>query len=246
MSLHMTPLRTFPSSSTAFLGGLKSALTSVFLPVLAGTFIGVGSLAHDFGFSASWLALSTAMVWAAPAQVIVMSALGAGNSLAEAAVAVTLSAIRLFPMVVALLPLLRGKGTRLHHLLLPAHFTAVSVWVESLRLLPEIPHERRVAFCNGLGVGYLAIALCAGAIGFQLAAELPKLLSGALLFLTPLSFLITTARNASAMVDRLALVLGLIVGPVLTARHVGLDLMWTGVIGGSLAYLVHRLRGATA
>ena len=65
-----------------------------------------------------------------------------------------MSAIRLFPMVVALLPLLRGPGTRLRDLLLPAHFTSVSMWVESLRLLPALPHERRIAFCNGLSVGY--------------------------------------------------------------------------------------------
>ena len=46
------------------------------------------------------------------------------------------------------------------------------------------------------------------------------------------------------MVDRLALVLGLVLGPLLTYWHVGLDLMWTGVVGGSLAYGVHRLREA--
>jgi hypothetical protein len=46
------------------------------------------------------------------------------------------------------------------------------------------------------------------------------------------------------MVDRLALALGLVLGPALTYWHVGLDLMWTGVVGGSLAYGVHRLREA--
>ena len=44
-----------------------------------------------------------------------------------------------------------------------------------------------------------------------------------------MSFLISTARNCRQMVDRLALVLGLVLGPLLTARHVELDLMWTGV-----------------
>ena len=31
-----------------------------------------------------------------------------------------------------------------------------------------------------------------------------------------------------------------------TLQHVQLDLMWTGVIGGTLAYGVHRLREAAA
>ena len=85
-----------------------------------------------------------------------------------------------------------------------------------------------------------------GFVGYYLAAELPPLLAGALLFLTPMSFLLSTARNAKAMMDKLALVLGLLLGTILTATHVQLDLMWTGIGGGTLAYVIHRLREATA
>ncbi len=35
-------------------------------------------------------------------------------------------------------------------------------------------------------------------------------------------------------------------GALLTAGHVQLDLMWTGVGGGTLAYAVHRLRKVAA
>lgn len=240
----MAAPRTFSSSPAAFFAGVKSALTSVFVLVLAGTYIGIGALAHDFGLASWWLALSSMLVWAAPAQVILISALGAGAAAFEIAIAVTLSAIRLFPMVVALMPVLRGPGTRLRDLLLPTHFTSVSMWVESLRLLPGIAHEWRIPFCNGLSVGYMGTAVTFGFVGFYLAAGLPPLFAGTLLFLTPMSFLISTARNARMMVDRLGLVFGLVLGPVLTALHVDLDLMWTGVVGGTLAYLVHRLREA--
>ena len=236
----------FESNMAAFLGGIRSALTSVFFVVLAGTYVGMGALAHGFGLTAWWLALSTVLVWAAPAQVILISALGAGAPLIEVAIAVSLSAVRLFPMVVALLPLLREPGTRLRDLLLPTHFTSVSMWVESLRLLPGVPRERRIAFSNGLSVGYMGTAASFGFVGYYLAAELPPLLAGALLFLTPMSFLMSTARNAKAMMDKLALVLGLVLGTTLTATGVQLDLMWTGIGGGTLAYVVHRLREATA
>lgn len=230
------------SPARVFLAGVKSALTSVFFLVLAGTYIGIGALAHDFGFPVWWLALSSIFVWAAPAQVILISSLGGGSALIEVAIAVTLSAIRLFPMVVALLPLLRGPSVRTRDLLLPAHFTSVSMWVESLRLLPTLPRERRIAFCNGLSAGYMGTAVTFGFAGFYLAAGLPPLLAGGLLFLTPMSFLTSTIRNSRQMVDLLALALGLTIGPALTAAHVGLDLMWTGVAGGTIAYLVHRLR----
>ena len=237
---------TFKTSAAAFFGGVKSALTSVFFLVLMGTYIGIGALAHDFGLTSWWLALSTVLVWAAPAQVILVSAIGAGAAPIEVAITVSLSAIRLFPMVVALLPLLRGEGTRLRDLLLPAHFTSVSMWVESLRLLPALPRERRIAFCNGLSVGYMGTAATAGFVGYYLAAGLPPVLAGALLFLTPMSFLISTARNAKVMVDWLALILGLVLGTVLAGMHVELDLLWTGIGAGTLAYGLHRLREAAA
>ena len=118
---------TFNSTALAFFGGLKSALTSVFFLVLAGTYIGIGALTHDYGFSSWWLALSSLLVWAAPGQVILISSLGTGGAPLEAAIAVTLSAIRLFPMVVALLPLLRGSETRTRELLLPGRVPPISL-----------------------------------------------------------------------------------------------------------------------
>src|SRR5512139_59701 len=236
----------FSSSSAAFFAGAKTAVTSVFMLVLAGTYIGIGALAHDFGLTSWWLAISTALVWAAPAQVIVISTLSTSAALFEIALAVTLSAVRLFPMVVALMPILRGPGTRLRDLLLPTHFTSISMWVDSLRLLPAIAHEWRIPFCNGVSTGYMATAAIFGSVGFYLAAGLPPLLAGGLLFLTPMSFLMSTARNAHMMVDKLGLIFGLMLGPLLTALDVGLDLMWTGLIGGTLAYLVHRAREAMA
>src|ERR1700754_1671282 len=141
------------SQPSAFFQGFAAAWRSVFAYVLFGTFVGIGALGHDFGFSAFWMVLSTALIWAAPAQVILISALGSGA--VEAAIAVTLSGVRLLPMVVALLPMLRTEKTRTRDLILPAHFTAISMWVENLRLLPAVPRGRRVAFCNGLCCGLL-------------------------------------------------------------------------------------------
>jgi hypothetical protein len=37
---------------------------------------------------------------------------------------------------------------------------------------------------------------------------------------------------------------GLVIGPLLAYANIGLDLLWTGIIAGSCAYGVHRLRGA--
>jgi predicted branched-subunit amino acid permease len=231
------------STAGAFFGGMRAAALSVFTLVLVGSYVGIGALAHDYGFSLPWVLLSTTLMWAGPAQVILISALGTGATLFETGMAVTLSAVRFLPMVVALLPLVRGPETRLRDLLLPTHFTAASMWVECFRLLPSVPRERRIAFSNGLGAGFLLAAHAGSIIGFLLAASLPALLTAALLFLTPMSFLVSTARNSATLVSRLALGLGLVIGPVLTYFAVGLDLMWTGIIAGTAAYGIHRLRG---
>jgi predicted branched-subunit amino acid permease len=236
----------FTSSAAAFFGGARSAWTSVYVVVLAGTYVGLGALAHDVGVSSIWLSVSTVLVWAGPAQLIVISGLASGGTLVEIAIAVTLSATRLFPMVVALIPVVRGPNTRLRDILLLTHFTSISMWIESLRLLPHVDRPHRVAFCNGLSSGYMVTGIVAGLVGYYLAAGLPPLLAGVLLFLTPLSFFLSTVNNARQLADRIALVLGLVLGPVLAYWQVPLDLMWTGIIGGTLAYAFQRFREARA
>lgn len=234
----------FASNTAAWLGGLRQAWLSVFAYVLFGTYIGIGALAYDFNFSLLWVTASTLLVWAGPAQVILISTLGGGAQLIEVAIAVGLSGVRLLPMVVALMPILRGPKTKAHQLMLPAHFTAVSMWVESMRLAPSVPVERRIPFVNGLASGYLMSAVIATVIGYYLAARLPTLFTAALLFLTPVSFLVSIARNSSFLVDRLALILGLVLGPILAYRNIELDVMWAGVGGGTIAFVVHRVREA--
>src|SRR5581483_4251035 len=156
------------SNANSVFAGWRAAWTSVFVLVLIGTYVGVGALAHEYGFSVWWLLISNVLIWAAPAQVILLSALGAGATPAEAAVAVALSGVRLLPMVVTLLALIKQKDTRPRELILPAHLTAVSMWVEALRLVPALPRAGRIGFCNGLGTGFM-LAACAGSlIGFYL------------------------------------------------------------------------------
>jgi hypothetical protein len=125
---------------------------------------------------------------------------------------------------------------------LPAHFTAVTLWVECHRFLPQVPRERRIAFVNGLGCGLLCISLSANLIGYLLAANLSETLGSAILLLTPLSFLFSTARNSRSLADVLALVLGLALYPLASLINSGLDILISGVIAGTIAYGVHKWR----
>jgi hypothetical protein len=59
-----------------------------------------------------------------------------------------------------------------------------------------------------------------------------------------MSFLMSSVRNARVTADWVALVAGLVLGPLLAWYGVGLDLMWTGIVGAILAYAAQRLREA--
>jgi predicted branched-subunit amino acid permease len=230
------------SSLRAFLWGMRAVGWTILAAVLFATYLGIGALAHDSGFSLGWTMLSTLLVWAGPAQIIVITTLGSGATILQAAIAVTMSAVRLFPMVVSVLPLMRTPTTKRRELILAAHFTAVTLLVECHRFLPQVPRERRIAFVHGLGTGLLCVSLCGNTIGFFLAANLSQTFGAAILLLTPLAFLFSTARNSKEIADLLALVLGLALYPLAALMNSGLDILFSGVAAGTIAYGVHRLR----
>lgn len=242
------PAITYPvvSPGRALGNGVRAALGSVFCYTLFATFVGFGALCHDLGFSLLWAVLSTALIFAGPAQVISVTMLGAGAPLLSVALAVGLSGIRLLPMTVSLLPMLRTPQTRTRELVFFAHFIAVSIWVETLRFAPHVPRENRIPFCTGIGIAMTSSSILGTIAGFVLAAQLPPLLSAAVLMLTPLSFLTSTARNSILISDRVAYALGFTLAPLLAWLKVDFSLLIAALAAGTLGYAVHWLRRRAA
>jgi predicted branched-subunit amino acid permease len=229
----------------AFGYGMSAVRSTILSAVLFVTYIGIGALAHDTHFSLAWALLSTLLVWAGPAQIILISTLASGAPVVQSAIAVTVSAIRLFPMVISVLPLMRSAETKKRQLILVAHFTAVTLWVECYRFLPHVPRERRIAFVHGLGSGLVLIGLVATTIGYELAANLTQTFAAAILLLTPLAFLFSTARNSKELADVLALGLGLGFYPLASLLGSGFDILISGIAAGTIAFLVHKWREAS-
>ncbi|WP_245504733.1 AzlC family ABC transporter permease [Aquabacter spiritensis] len=227
------------SSSRWFLTGARAALSVPGLVLFAG-YIGFGGLLTgiDFPFVAGLL--STLLIWALPAQIILIGGLATGTGLVPIALAVTLSSLRLMPMVLSLAPYLRGTRRSLARELLCAHFVAMTVWAEGHRLLPRMPLEGRIPFQLGLGCGLTTISLSGTAAGFFMAAELPVWLAVGLLFLTPISFSLLMIRGAREATDWIALALGFLTAPLVAGLSGGMDLMLCGIGGGTVAYLVGR------
>src|SRR5512143_3348637 len=95
----------------AFAWGLSSITQTILTIVLFVTYLGIGALAHDTGFSLAWALVSTLFVWAGPAQIILITTLGSGGAVLPSPLAGLGRDLRLFPMVVSVLPLMRTEKT---------------------------------------------------------------------------------------------------------------------------------------
>ncbi len=231
-----------PPRRSPALRGIQDALV---LPawIVGFSLLGVGSLAQDVGFPFGAAVLSTFLMWAAPAQVILFGGVAGGTALPLLAVAVSLSSIRLLPMTMAMMPMLRRPGQSLLTQVLVAHYVAVTVWIESNRRMPTMPPEERFGYYLGFANACLLVATTMTGIGYLLSAAVPPFLAAGLLFLTPLFFTIALIAGARSLLDQSALVLGALLAPLFTLL-VGpdFDLLATGLVGGTLAWLIGRNR----
>jgi len=223
----------------AFKGFLVAARLPIF--VMAFTFLGVGSLAREAGVPLGAALLSTVTIWAGPAQVIYFGALINGVALPAIALSISLSSVRLMPMCVSLLPLLRQPTTSRLATIYIVHNVAVTAWAESVRAIRDIPPNRRIAWFIGLTHTLVAAACIATYAGYVLAAALPHALAAGLLFITPIYFIAALARNAREPIDWIAMSSGLVLAPLLKGVvGAGLDLLVIGVIGGTLAWACQK------
>src|SRR6187397_3123653 len=136
-------------SAWAAFGRGTRLVVSVPAFVLLSTTIGFGALARDGGFELAHAVFISVTTFALPNQVVLIDQLMRGATLAGAALAVTLTAVRLMPMTVTLVPLFQGEKRRPLLEILGAHFVAISTWIEGQRRLPNIPVELRLPFHLG-------------------------------------------------------------------------------------------------
>lgn len=224
-----------------FLQGFRDAPSTAAF-VLISSFVGFGALAHESGLSVVEALYMSAFVWALPGQVVLASEMAHGAALWSATLAVTLTAVRLFPLTVVLMPLLRGERTSKLHQILLAHFCAVTVWVESMHRLPRLPRAERVPYYWGFVAFLIPANVVAALVGHLSAAALGGVVAAVLLFLTPLYFALSMYRASQQLADRLALLFGFLLGPLVYVAAPGFELVLSGLAGGTAAYLVGRAR----
>ncbi|MEM5582532.1 AzlC family ABC transporter permease [Roseibium sp. AS2] len=237
----VAPEDPLPPARVWMLRGARAAISIPAL-ILTAAFVGYAGLARETGLTLAETLAMTGLVWALPSVVVLTGALSSGMGLLPAGIAVALASVRLMPMTMALMPLIKVPGkTRSWQLLIASHFVAVTAWVFAMKNLPDMPREGRLPFFVGFGSAVSGFVFCMTAVAYLLVERLPDVVAGALFLLTPVYFLCSLWGAARLNADKAAMVAGLALGPVFFLYLPGLDLLWTGLAGGTIAYLGTRL-----
>ncbi|MCO5066041.1 MAG: AzlC family ABC transporter permease [Rhizobiaceae bacterium] len=210
--------------------------------ILSSAFVGFAGLAKAAGLTLMQSVFMVGVVWALPAKVVLIGAILSGASLPAAAFAVALSSIRLMPMVVALVPEMRSERTPRWVLYLLSHFVAVTSWVLAMEQLRNVPREMRTSYYAGLGSTLVIANMVLVGVVYVLAGALPPIVMAALLLLTPIYFLTSLWGSAREKATYVAMILGMVIGPLAHIAFPGFDLLIAGLIGGTLAFAWHKAR----
>ncbi len=209
--------------------------------ILLTSLIGFGALAREAGLSLGHAVFMTAAIWALPSQVVLVGAIASGAALPTAAISVALSAIRFVPMLASWVPMVRGAATPRWQVVVLSHFVAVTSWVITALNVTKLPVEARVPYFAGFALTLASTGTLITGLSFLLAGAMPPVVAGALFFLTPIYFLTALTASAKIPAEGLALAAGLVLGPLFRFSGLPLDLVWAGVIAGTLGFVGHRV-----
>lgn len=235
----MTPTHADAASFRWFLQGARGIFS---LPafILMTSFVGFSAFALESGVSRGEAMFMTAAIWALPAKMILIGMMASGANVLAVFLAVTLSSIRMMPMVASLVPELRGSRTPTWLLLILSHFVAITAWVFAMGNLKHVPREARVSYFAGFGLTLVAANTVLVGLSYGIVSTFPPAVAGILFFLTPVYFVGSIWASARHSVVKIAFVIGVVAGPLLAVITPGFDILIAGIGGGTLAYLIDR------
>ncbi|MGF0537984.1 AzlC family ABC transporter permease [Agrobacterium sp. ES01] len=229
-----------PRSATYwFLTGMRGIFSMPAL-ILMTSFVGFAAFALESGLTRSEAMFMTIMIWALPAKMILTGMLASGAHILAIFVAVSLSSIRMMPMVASLVPELKTPRTPVWLLLFLSHFIAITAWVFTTQTIDRVPREHRTAYFGGFGMTLTLTNTLLVGICYGLVATFPPMVAGALFMLTPVYFVASIWATSRQPVLKLAFVIGIMGGPLLALVAPGFDVLVAGIGGGTLAYVIDR------
>ncbi len=227
----------FANRREAFWQGIRDALGAPVLVLFAGM-VGFGAMGHTHGFDAWMTGLPSLLMFALPGQVVMLEMFISGSSLLAIGFAVTLTSTRFVTMVVTLFPQLHRRD-RNPLLYLWVHMLAMTAWAVSMREFPRMSPQHRLNYFIGLALPCWLISPMGTVLGYFVAGWVPAAVTLGLVFINPLFFLLTFT-DVKPWANRIAIGLGCILGPVFYVFDADSSLLLTGLVAGTLAYVVDR------
>jgi predicted branched-subunit amino acid permease len=227
----------FENRRVALREGVRDALGAPVLVLFTGM-IGFGAMCRANGLDI-WFAMATSfLMFALPGQVVMLEMIITGSSLLAIGLAVSLTSTRFITMAVTLFPQLHEKD-RNAKLFASVHMMAMTAWAVSMREFSRIAPQHRLSYFLGLAFPCWLISLPGTALGYVIAGQVSAAVTLGLLFINPLFFLLTFTE-VKPWANRLAIVIGCLLGPVFYMLDRDTSLLSTGLVAGSLAYWLDR------
>jgi len=204
-------------------------------------FIAIGALLKNLGFSIQESIFSTLLTYALPGSLVMAESLLVGASLVNIFLAVWLVNARLYPMTVALMPLLMHESQPRWKYYLSCHFIAVSAWLIMKSNYQTVEKENRIDFWIGIGTATWSIAILGTIIGYFASDYLNKDMMIGLAIVNPVYFTCMMFGAMKTIQITVSVILGAILGPLFFFISPEWSILFGGFIAGTIAFFIGEL-----
>ena len=226
-------------NSKYFFEGFKS-IKGVGSPAIAlgASFVAIGALLKNLGFSIEESIFSTFLTYALPGSLVMAESMLIGASLINIFLAVWLVNARLYPMTISLMPLLMHENQPRWKYYLSCHFIAVSSWLIMKDNYEKIEKENRIDFWIGIGTATWSVAIISTVIGFVSADFLSKSMMIGLAIINPVYFMCMMIGAMKTFQISSSIILGFIGGPIFYLLSPEWCILIGGFFGGTVAFFI--------
>ncbi len=205
---------------------------------LGASFIAIGALFKNLGFTIQESIFSTFLTYALPGSLVMAESMFIGASLINIFIAVWLVNARLYPMTVALMPLLMHENQPRWKYYLSCHFIAVSSWLIMKDNYGSIKKENRIDFWIGIGTATWSVAIFSTIIGYVASDFLNKDMLIGLTIVNPIYFICMMIGAMKTSQISFSVIFGAILGPAFYFFSPEWCVLFGGFIAGSIAFLI--------
>ena len=202
------------------------------------SFVAIGALLKNLGFTIQESILSTFLTYALPGSLVMAESMFIGASLLNIFLAVWLVNARLYPMTVSLMPLLIHKNQPRWKYYLSCHFIAVSSWLIMKNKYLEVEKEYRIDFWMGIGTATWLVGILSTVLGYIVADYLNKDMMIGLAIVNPVYFMCMMIGAMKTIQISTSIILGAMLGPLFYFVSPEWCILYGGFVAGTIAFFV--------